>query len=119
MLPIICSAPHCSACAAGAASAARTSGTGPAETGYYEALGVPHTATQAEIKRSYYLLARQLVCFECSSLFARALTPPNVTARAQHPDKNPDDPQAKAKFQAIGEAYQARAATYVSFTEAF
>jgi hypothetical protein len=29
--------------------------------GYYEALGVPHTATQAEIKRSYYLLARQLV----------------------------------------------------------
>jgi hypothetical protein len=29
--------------------------------GYYEALGVPHTATQAEIKRAYYLLARQLV----------------------------------------------------------
>ena len=47
--------------AAGAASAARSGGAGPAETGYYEALGVPHTATQAEIKRSYYLLARQLV----------------------------------------------------------
>ena len=56
-----CAAPDFRCAAAGAASAARSSGTGPAETGYYEALGVPHTATQAEIKRSYYLLARQLV----------------------------------------------------------
>jgi hypothetical protein len=33
----------------------------PADMGFYEALGVSHTATQAEIKRAYYLLARQLV----------------------------------------------------------
>jgi len=58
-------------CAAGAASAARSGGAGPAETGYYEALGVPHTATQAEIKRSYYLLARQLVRLAAASSSAR------------------------------------------------
>jgi len=68
---------------------------------------VPHTATQAEIKRSYYLLARQLVCLStCLQVERMALT--QAVACAQHPDKNPDDPQAKAKFQAIGEAYQAR-----------
>jgi hypothetical protein len=29
-----------------------------------------------------------------------------IEARKWHPDKNPDDEEAKAKFQAIGEAYQ-------------
>ena len=71
--------------AAAAAGAARVTGSGPADSGFYEALGVPHDATQAAIKRAYYDLARQL-----------------------HPDKNPNDPEAKRKFQAIGEAYQAR-----------
>ncbi|CAD7704560.1 unnamed protein product [Ostreobium quekettii] len=55
----------------------------PVEGGYYEMLNVPTNATQEEIKRQYYLLARQL-----------------------HPDKNPDDPQAKERFQKLGEAYQ-------------
>ncbi|KAK3270308.1 hypothetical protein CYMTET_21288 [Cymbomonas tetramitiformis] len=55
----------------------------PRETGFYEVLDIKPDATQAEIKRAYYLLARQL-----------------------HPDKNKDDPTAAARFQELGEAYQ-------------
>ena len=53
------------------------------DTSYYELLGVAEDASAAEIKRSYYKLALQV-----------------------HPDKHPDDPEAQAKFQAIGQAYQ-------------
>ncbi|PYH91213.1 DnaJ domain protein [Aspergillus ellipticus CBS 707.79] len=54
-----------------------------ADTTYYDALGVPPTATELEIKKAYRKLA--------------------ITT---HPDKNPGDETAHARFQAIGEAYQ-------------
>lgn len=52
------------------------------ETEYYDALGVPPDADEKKIKRAYY-----------------------ISARKYHPDKNPS-PEANAKFQLIGEAYQ-------------
>ena len=49
---------------------------------YYEILGVPRTATVAEIKKAYRKLARKY-----------------------HPDLNPGDKSAEARFKEIQEAY--------------
>ncbi|CDR97229.1 dnaJ domain containing protein, putative [Babesia bigemina] len=53
-----------------------------AETDFYDVLGVPPTATQAEIKRQYYKLAKQM-----------------------HPDKT-RDAESTEQFKKLGEAYQ-------------
>src|ERR1700743_966173 len=48
---------------------------------YYQVLGVPKTATEKEIKDAYRKLARKL-----------------------HPDLNPNDAEARKKFQQLNEA---------------
>src|SRR4051812_16056053 len=48
---------------------------------YYQTLGVPRTASQADIKKAFRKLARE-----------------------NHPDKNPGNPEAERRFKAVNEA---------------
>ena len=50
---------------------------------YYEVLGVPKGASEDEIKKAYRKVAKKY-----------------------HPDLNPDDKEAEAKFKEAGEAYE-------------
>lgn len=50
---------------------------------YYKALGVPEQAEEEQIKQSYRKLAKKY-----------------------HPDLNPDNPEAEARFKEIVEAYE-------------
>lgn len=54
-----------------------------AKRDYYEVLGVPRGAAEADIKKAFRTLARKY-----------------------HPDANKDDPQAGEKFKEVNEAYQ-------------
>jgi molecular chaperone DnaJ len=54
-----------------------------AKQDYYEALGVPRTANADQLKGAYRKLAMSF-----------------------HPDRNPDDKEAEAKFKEINEAYE-------------
>ena len=49
---------------------------------YYKILGVDKSIAQKDVKKAYLKRAKQF-----------------------HPDLHPDDPKAKAKFQALNEAY--------------
>ena len=50
---------------------------------YYKILGVSKDIPQKDVKKAYIKRAKQF-----------------------HPDLHPDDPKAKAKFQALNEAYE-------------
>ncbi|MBQ3864668.1 MAG: molecular chaperone DnaJ [Clostridia bacterium] len=50
---------------------------------YYEVMGVPKNASEADIKAAYRKLAKQY-----------------------HPDLHPNDPEAEAKFKEVSEAYE-------------
>ncbi|XP_047215337.1 dnaJ homolog subfamily A member 3, mitochondrial-like isoform X1 [Girardinichthys multiradiatus] len=60
-----------------------TSTSSSSKQDFYQILGVPRTASQKEIKKAYYQMAKKY-----------------------HPDTNKDDPQAKEKFAQLAEVYE-------------
>jgi curved DNA-binding protein CbpA len=86
------------------------------DTAYYDILGVKPAATELEIKKAYRKLAIVHHPGQYQSQGSTSIPLPNITCHkfcemAQLTpratiDKNPNDPTAHEKFQAIGEAYQ-------------
>lgn len=84
------------------------------DTAYYDALGVQPTATELEIKKAYRKMAIlhhpgallsptiQILFHSCCPTLGIYMP----LTRSSFTDKNPNDPTAHEKFQAIGEAYQ-------------
>ncbi|XP_063791048.1 dnaJ homolog subfamily A member 3, mitochondrial isoform X2 [Pseudophryne corroboree] len=84
LLSLRAAAPRVSAGAyAGHVSQFHTSSSVCSKTDFYQVLGVPRNASQKEIKKAYYQLAKKY-----------------------HPDTNKEDPQAKEKFSQLAEAYE-------------
>ena len=76
----------------------------PLETGYYDILNVPITATTDDIKKAYRTSFFPSP-YRSWSLWYDSPTPGRLAIK-HHPDKNPDDPEAEDRFKQIAIAYQ-------------
>ena len=82
------------------------------ETGYYDVLGVSPAATEADIKKAYYVKVVPLPRPAARAFLSRSVSTGELRshsgllvslllqARQVHPDKNRNDPLAAEKFQA-------------------
>ena len=80
------------------------------DAAFYDVLAVETDATADQIKKAYYLKARR-VRRTCGAVGCHQPGPQPAGAERSsalqvHPDKNPNDPEAAARFQELGEAYQ-------------